>query len=138
MISCKRQFWYFPGGDFNIRLLIGKSFMVAQWHPRFLFCHCWGLNTSTIDLVWTRDVQKLILCFEIGLLCPQYIIDIVIIVVYNWREWNQEDRMKGYGAIKIKNKKVNNLGIDGKVFNCRNQLFDNFCHKRSLEVTGGQ
>ena len=46
--------------------------------------------------------------------------------------------MKGYGAIKIKNKKVNNFGIVGKVFKCRIQLFENFCHQRSQEVTRGQ
>ena len=34
-------------------------------------------------------------------------------------------------------KKVNNMGIVGKVFNCRIQLFENVCHKRSLEVTRG-
>ena len=45
------------------------------------------------------------------------------------------------GQMEVKNqkwKKVNNMGIDGKVFNCRNQLFDIFCHKRSLGVNGGQ
>ena len=44
----------------------------------------------------------------------------------------------GYGAIKIKNKKVNNFGIVGTVFECRIQLFENFCHQRSQEVTRGQ
>ena len=34
-------------------------------------------------------------------------------------------------------RKINTMGIVGKVFNCRIQLFENFCHKRSLEVTRG-
>ena len=43
--------------------------------------------------------------------------------------------------MEVKNqnvRKINNMGIDGKVFNCRIQLFENFCHKRSLEVNSGQ
>ena len=38
-------------------------------------------------------------------------------------------------------KKVNNMGIVGKVFNCRIQLFEFFVirgHKRSTEVIKGQ
>ena len=30
------------------------------------------------------------------------------------------------------------MGIDGKVFNCRIQIFENFCHQRSQEVNKGQ
>ena len=29
------------------------------------------------------------------------------------------------------------MGIVGKDLNCRVQLFENFCHQRSVEVTGG-
>ena len=35
-------------------------------------------------------------------------------------------------------KKINNMGIVGKVFNCRIQLFKNFCHYRSQEVNENQ
>ena len=42
------------------------------------------------------------------------------------------------GLSKSKIKKVNNFGIVGKVFKCRIQLFENFCHQRSQEVTRGQ
>ena len=45
---------------------------------------------------------------------------------------------KGQMEVKIKNKKVNNFGIIGKVFKCRIQIFENVCHQRLQEVTGGQ
>ena len=35
------------------------------------------------------------------------------------------------GQMEVKNqnvRKINNMGIDGKVFNCRIQLFEHFCH----------
>ena len=35
-------------------------------------------------------------------------------------------------------KKVNTMGIVGKVFNCRIQSLESFCDQRSLEVTRGQ
>jgi len=44
----------------------------------------------------------------------------------HWRSLGVNKRQ-----MEVKNqnvRKINNMGIDGKVFNCRIQIFENFCH----------
>ena len=52
--------------DFHIRSLIGKSFWVAQWYHRFIFCHFCSLNTCTIDLVRTSSFRSAFVVFFRG------------------------------------------------------------------------
>ena len=43
--------------------------------------------------------------------------------------WRSTEVNKNQMEVKNQNvRKINNMGIDGKVFNCRIQLFEHFCH----------